>query len=243
MLKSITALSALLAAGSASAQDSEWAYKATIYGWLPAMTTSVETQFGTIESEASGSDVLENLDMAFMGTFAAQRGRLGLTGDLLYTDLSSSQDTPFALYGDATVDLKMTAFSGYALYRVTNSPALNLDLGAGFRSFDMSVDASVSAGFAPAASEGIDGNWTDPLIAARLTIPINEDWFVAGFADWGGSGSSSETYQVYTGVGYDFNETWSTQLGYRYMGINKELRGRDVDIALSGFLLAFSYNF
>ena len=122
----------VLSGQSAAAQDASWTYNATFYGWFPGMTTSVETGSGTIESETSASDSLSNLDMAFMGTFGAQKGRWGLVGDLLYIDLSNSTDTPLALYGDADVEVTATTLSGYALYRVTSDPAVVFDIGAGF---------------------------------------------------------------------------------------------------------------
>jgi opacity protein-like surface antigen len=233
----------LLAAGSASAQDADWSYKATLYGWLPGLTTTLDTRFGTVESETSASDALSNLDMAFMGSLAAQNGRWGVVGDLLYTDLSASQDTPFALYGEGSVGVKMTAFSGYALYRVSTDPNVLFDIGAGFRAFDVDIDVSLSPGILPGASQSIDGSWAEPLIAARLAVPLNEDWFLMGFADWGGTGSGDETWQVYAGVGYAFADNWSTQFGYRYMDISRELDGRDVSLGMSGLVLALSYEF
>lgn len=232
-----------VAAESAAAQDADWTYKATLYGWFPGLSATVDTRFGTIESDSSSSDALSDLDMAFMGSFAAQRGRWGLLGDLLYTDLSSSQATPFALYGDGTVGVKMTAISGYALYRVTTDPKVVLDLGAGFRNFNVDIDVSLSPGALAGASQTIDGNWTDPLIAARLAVPVAEDWFLMGFADWGGTGSGDQSWQIYAGAGYEFNDRWSTQLGYRYMDISKELDGRDVSLGLSGPVLALTYSF
>ena len=81
------------------------------------------------------------------------------------------------------------------------------------------------------------------MIAARLSVPFNEDWFAMGFADWGGTGSGDETGQVYGGVGYAFDDAWSMQLGYRYMTISKELDDRDVSFDLSGPVLAVTYSF
>lgn len=234
---------ALSAPGHATAQDLDWTYRATLYGWLPAMSTSVETAFGTVEGDASGSDVLSNLDFAFMGSFAAQRGRLGFVADLLYTDLSTAQDLSFPLYGTGIVDLQLTSLSGYALYRVFNTPKVHFDVGVGLRNFDMAVDVSLAAGILPAASQRLETNWTDPLIAARIAVPLNEDWFLQGFADVGGTGSDSNTWQVYGGVGYNFNEQWASQIGYRHMDINKEIGGNDVSIGLSGVVFALSYNF
>ena len=64
-----------------------------------------------------------------------------------------------------------------------------------------------------------------------------------GFADFGGTGSGDRTWQVYAGVGYAFNKSWSTQLGYRYMDISRELDGSDVSLGLSGPVIALSYSF
>ena len=234
---------ALLGAESAAAQDTSWTYSATFYGWFPGMTTSVETDAGTIESEVSASDSLSNLDMAFMGTFGAQKGRWGIVGDLLYIDLSDSTDTPLGLFGNADVEVTATTFSGYALYRVTSEPAVVFDIGAGFRAFDLGVDLELTPGSLPGRSQSVSDRWVDPLIAARLALPINEDWSLTGFADWGGTGGGDETWQVFGSVKYAFNDRWSTQLGYRYMDISKEIEGRKVSVDLGGPLLAVSYSF
>ncbi|MBD9528863.1 outer membrane beta-barrel protein [Paracoccus sp. PAR01] len=243
MTKFAILLLGLISANGAAAQDADWTYKATIYGWFPGMSSSVDTRFGTVEADSSSSDALSDLDMAFMGSFSAQYGRWAFIGDLLYSDLSSSQDTPFALYGDGTVDVKTTAISGYVLYRVVENPQMLLDLGAGFRHFDVDVDVALSPGRRPAASQSFNGSWTDPLIAARLSVPINDNWFLSGFADWGGSGGDDETWQIYAGVGYAFDEKWSTQFGYRHMEISRELDGPDMSIGMGGPVLALTYNF
>ena len=242
-MKPMLGLALIFLAQSASAQEADWRYKATIYGWFPGLSASVDTRFGTVETDVSASDALENLDMAFMGTFAAQKDRWGFAADLLYTDISATQPTPFALYGDATVKQTLTALSGYVLYRVTQDPAFVFDVGAGFRTFNLDIDVSLSEGIAKAESESISRSWTDPVIAARMNVPINEKWFVEGFADYGGTGSGDETWQIYAGVGYRISEDWSTQLGYRTMNISKEVDARNVSADLSGALIAFTYSF
>lgn len=245
MIKATLAALSLLAAGSASAQAGDWGYKATLYGWFPGISATVDTlKYGSVDAELSSSDALQNLDMAFMGTFAASNGQWSFVGDLLYTNLSAGQPTPFGtLFSEATVSQKLTAFSGYALYRVSQDTNATFDLGVGFRTFDMDVDVDLSAGDLPQESFSTGATWTDPLIAARFSAPINDKWFVEGFADYGGTGSGDETWQLYGGVGYWISEDWSTQVGYRYMDISKEINGRDLSFDLSGLLIAFSYNF
>lgn len=241
MFKSIATLALMLSAGAASAQD--WKYKATLYAWVPGMTTTADTRFGPIEIGQSQSDVLSALDMAFMGTFAAQNGKYGFVADLLYADLSGNSTTPGPLFDSANLGVKLTALSGYALYRLADDPELQFDAGVGFRTFDVSVNATVTGGPLPDKQETLGNKWTDPLIAARLTLPLDEKWFVSGFADIGGTGSNDQTYQIYAGVGYNFSEAWSGQIGYRNMSLTNTLDGRAVTIDLSGMLMAVSYSF
>jgi hypothetical protein len=233
----------LLSAQAAVAQDAGWTYSTTIYGWLPGMTTEVETDFGTVETETSGSDALSNLDMVFMGTFAAQNDRWGFAGDLLYIDLSSEKETPLPVFGDASTGVTATALSGYALYRVTTDPSVALDLGVGLRAFDLDVDLALGPGIAAGFSKSIGGSWVDPLIAARMAVDLGADWSLTGFADWGGTGNGDETWQAFGSVKYAFDENWSTQIGYRHMVIAKELDGRDVSVDLGGPVIAVSYRF
>jgi hypothetical protein len=242
-VKPILGLALIFVAQSATAQEADWRYKATFYGWFPGLSASVDTRFGTVDADVSAADALENLDMAFMATFGAQNGRWGFAADLLYTDISATQPTPFALYGDATVKQTLTALSGYVLYRVSQDPAFVLDLGGGFRTFDLDIDVSLSDGLAKAESESISRSWTDPVIAARMKVPVNDKWFIEGFADWGGTGSGDETWQIYGGVGYRISEDWSTQVGYRTMNISKDVDDREVSADMSGALIAFSYSF
>jgi opacity protein-like surface antigen len=244
MRKSLTVLPLLFVAGTASAQDQDWRYRATLYAWLPALDTTIDTQFGTInQPSGSTSDVLSALDFAFMGTLSAQNGLWGFALDGLYADLSNGKPTPQPLYGDASLVVAVGAVSGYALYRVSGASATEFDLGAGLRSFSLDVTAAVTSGILPAGSQTATANWTDPLIAARVTMPLDDKWFLTGFADFGGTGADNQTYQVYGGVGYAFNESWSTQVGYRLMNVSRPVKDGEVDITLNGFLAGVSYNF
>jgi hypothetical protein len=239
----IPAAIAVIAAPAAFAQDSGWRSAATFNIWLPDVSASIGTEFGSVDTEASIGDVLENLDMVFMGSFVTRRDRLVLLADLLYLDLSAERNTPFAIFGGAEADVQATVASGYALYRVTSDPAVALDIGAGLRAFDVDIDLRLTPGAAPGRTQSLGGNWADPVLAARLTAPLDEDWSFLGFADWGGSGGGDQSWQILGAVQYDFNERWSTEIGYRFMAIDKELDGQDVSLDLGGPIVAFGLRF
>lgn len=233
-------------AAPASAQDSAWSYKATVYAWIPAFDTSFETvKFGTVEGNQSSTDILDDLNFAFMGTLEAQTGRFSLIGDLVYASISMSADTPKGvLYSEGVIKTDVTAVSGYGLYRVSTDPRLAFDLGVGFRAFSVDATATLVGAAMPTESVGGDGSWVDPLLAARMIVPFGERWSGLLFGDVGGTGSS-DTWQIIASANYKLGDNWTMNAGYRYMSIEKDLGDAEVPttIGLSGPLIGFTYSF
>jgi hypothetical protein len=236
---------ALMIAGPAAAQDSGWTFQGSLYGWLPSLSTTIGTPFGDYDVESNGSDVLSNLDMTFMGTLEARTGKWGFIGDLLYVDLSNETDSPFGRrFESSTLETTTTAFSGYAVYRTYESDKAILDAGVGFRAFDVGLDLNLdSADSRPDYGASESATWAVPLVAARVILPLNESWFATAFADGGMTSSDTSTWQVFASVGYRFNPRWSTQVGWRYMDIQKDIGGLDTTLDLSGPLIGFSARF
>jgi hypothetical protein len=185
--------------------------------------------------------------MAFMGAFQMRRGKWGLVGDLLYTDLSNSQDTPVGLvFSDSEVKMKLAALSAYATYRVYETEAAAIDIGGGFRLFGMDIDTSLNSASNAVQDRNISESvsWVDPLVAARVIAPLGDKWFVTAYADAGGFiTQSSSTWQAVGTFGYRFSERWSAQFGYRYMNLEKEVSGEDVTVDLYGPIIGASISF
>ncbi len=243
--KTLAAVLALLIAGPAAAQETGWTFQGSLYAWVPSLSATVGTPFGDLESESSGSSALSDLDMAFMGTLEGRKGKWGFIGDLLYVDLSSDTDAPFGRrFEGSTLDISTTALSGYAVYRTYESDDAMLDAGVGVRAFNVGLDLDLaSADSRPDYSASESATWAVPLVAARLILPLNESWFATAFADGGMTSSDTSTWQVFASVGYRFNPRWSTQVGWRYMDIQKDIGGLDTTIDLSGPLIGLSARF
>jgi opacity protein-like surface antigen len=237
----------ILAAGPVHAQSSDWTYRATLYGWLSGLSSSIDAPRGSVSTDLSFSDVLEDLQMAAFASFEARRGNWGYIADLNYTDLSSSRDTPMGiLYSSAEVDTKMTIFAGYAAYRLVDGPNGFLDLAPGFRAYSLDLDVNIVGAAAPSLSYSSSENWFDAVIGLRGGMPISDRWSARGFADVGGFGlgdSSQLSWQVGAFVNYAFNETWSADVGYRYLSIEKEINDFDTTLELSGPLIGVSARF
>lgn len=232
-------IAAICLAGSASAQDG-WEYRSTLYLWFPGLSSTVDTIHGTVEADVSAQDALADLQFGFMGTVAAQRGNLILWGDLVYTDLGSGQKNPGGvLFDDVDITQKLTALTSYVLYDLNASPNAMFAIGAGARYFNLSVDTTLSGGTLGTVDDSVSDNWTVPVLAAQFYAPLNDSWFIDGTADWGMTGDDSETWQVYGGLGYRFNERWSTQVGYRHMNFSRDA----VEVDLGGLVAGVTIEF
>ncbi len=230
--------------GAPAAQAQDWTYKATLYAWLPSLSATVGTDFGDINASQGASDVISNLDMAFMGTFAAQNDRLGFVLDYVYADLTASENTPFGrLFTKAEVNAKVGALSGYMLYRLTTDSPVAFDAGLGFRNFNLDVTSQLTPGLLAGRSISASNDFTDALLAVRVEAPISDRWFFNGFADIGAGTDSSSTWQIYAGLGYMIDANWSAQFGWRYMNVSGDMGRSDVDLDLNGALVGISYAF
>lgn len=246
MKRTATLLAALaLFAGQAGAQSSDWNYTATLYGWFAGLETSVETDEGTIGADLSSKDVLENLDASVMAAFEARRGPWGFVVDGLYSKLSASKITPFGTaYSEAIVETKLTQITGLALYRFHTSPTVQFDAGAGLRWFNVDTGVTLTPGsLGISRFSSVGDSWVDPVLAARVIVPINDTWTATALVDFGGTGADDKTWQALASVQYHFNDRWSAAFGYRSMNLQHDIGGRPNEITLSGPFIAAGFRF
>jgi len=77
-----------------AAADDGWKADATIYGWMAGIAGTSATG-GDIDIPIN--DILNNLDMTFMGCLEARNGKWGLPGDVVYLKISAGDRRSWAL--------------------------------------------------------------------------------------------------------------------------------------------------
>lgn len=242
----ILAAMAVVAPGSAAAQ-SDWDYTATLYGWFPGVSTTVETPVGEVETEVDFDEIFDTLDIAFLGALEARKGRFSLVADLQYFDVGVEAEPPTGmLFSAAEVDSQMVLVGAYAAYSLVETEDLRFDVSAGLRYVDATIETHLVGAGAPDATFSRDGGWADVLVAARVSRQFNDRWHGVAYADVGGFGigdSSDLTWQAFAGGGYRFNETWSAVGGYRHLTIERGFDNFDVMVDVSGPFLGFQASF
>lgn len=224
------------------AEDNDWDFSVAVYGWLIDTGIEVGTPSGTVSAELSFKDALENLDMVFMGTFEAWNGPWGVILDYNYMNLTFNSAGPVG-FSSATVGTKMSLMNSYLGYRILEEQNMSVDLAGGFRWFSLDNDVTLNPAAGPAVVESVGDDWVDPVVGARVAYRFSDKWSGILFADYGGFSSDSESWQLLATVGYDINDRWSLQGGYRYLELNREINGLDTSIDLSGLILGARYKF
>jgi hypothetical protein len=80
-------------AAEAEAANDQWQWELGVYAWFPAIggTTSFPSGASGPSFDVSASDVIDSLEMTFMGQIEARKGKWGVWSDLVYADLGGSQ--------------------------------------------------------------------------------------------------------------------------------------------------------
>lgn len=205
----------------------DWQFELSIYGWLPEVSGSTIFPVGSDTDsgfEVQVDNILDSFQFAFLGSFDARKGKVGLFTDMVYMDLGETNKiiNEGAIGGaeipwDATVhsgfDLKSLVWTSAGYYRLIDQPEKTFDMLAGVRYTDLeqSLDWSVSGNVADIPLPGREGDvnvsvdYWDAIIGMRGHFALGEGgWYLPYYADIG-AGGTDLTWQVAGGIGYSFN--------------------------------------
>jgi opacity protein-like surface antigen len=247
MFRTLASVLGLLLFGNpASAHATDWTKTATLYGWLPGVSTNLDPPFGTIDGGQSASSVLESLDFAFFGRIDVSNGTWGVLGDLAYADLEFSPSIRNVLFRGTDVGTQLLMASMYGTYRFYDTSAVVVEAAAGLRYYDLDLSIDLEGVLIPDVSWDIGAAWTDIVVGGRAIAPISDQWTVRLFGDIGGFGigdSSDLSWEIVANLSYVLSDRWSMQLGYRHLSIEQEIDGLDARVSLSGPVIGISAAF
>ena len=167
---------------------------------------------------ASGSDIdielddiLDSLELVFMGAAGVSKGKWTLAVDLIYLDVEESDAIRPNL--NATVKLTNWIITPVVGYNLVDTEKSRLDILGGARYLHMKADLQTVA-LTTRRAEDSGSNW-DAIIGARGDVDLAEKWYLFGYLDIG-TGESDLTWQALTGIGYKFKR-FDVRAVYRYL--------------------------
>jgi len=244
----ISILISVLVPATVSAAE-EWRFGITPYLWFAGAEGVASTIPGLPAApiDMPASQALEDMEASFMGVFEMRKGKHGGFLDILYSDLQS--DT--ALIPAIGLTLKSTSKSTivsaayeYELYKRDHAFA---EVFGGVRYWEVDTQLDFGGGLGLLAGRTVryKEDWVDPLIGIKGRSALGgSKFFVAGALGVGGFGVGSDNfYDASAHLGYQWNKTIGTTLGYRMFDVKYENGAFLYDVRQEGWLLGISFAF
>lgn len=205
--------------------DNDWQSAVTLYAWLPSVSGDLKYGGGD-GSTVDAGDILDALNMTFMGALELRKNDWYLLTDIIYLDLDNSSTSAVSLPGGGSIvsdveqELTGWQFGAYGGYRIYESNGSTLSLLAGLRYLAIEAEAKLDIQGPlppelPARNFSKSEDLLDGVVGIRGQFAINDRWFVPVHADVG-AGDSELTWQAVAGIGY--RASWGeTTVQYRHL--------------------------
>ena len=225
---------------SPTIESSEWTVNLSLYGWAESLDGDIAIRGNQVPLDLKFDDLLDYMDMAFMGSVGVEYNRWGFLLDVNYAEFSTRVPTPLGLIAPS-VDFEQTQWLANAIvsYRLLETQSQRFDLFAGARLNSVEVDLGINQ-----SKFSNDQTWIDPIVGIRFQQELSESFFVRATGDVGGFGVSSDfTWQAMAAIGWRFSAQGSALLGYRSIDTDYQQGGFSWDVNAHGPVLAVEFSF
>lgn len=226
--------------------SSSWSFKAAPYLWATGINGSVGVLgFPAQPVDLDFGDILDTLDIGFMGVMEARSGPYVVGIDVTYARLSQSVGTPIGIAANsAEAAVRNTMVTVVGGYDVAPGPTTDVDLVAGFRYWSVENELSFAGGRLDGVNASDGDDWTDPVIGIKFRTPLGENWEFAGWALAGGFGVASEQmWDIMAGAAYNVRGNMSLFVGYRATGVDYSQDGFTFDVIQRGPVIGGVFRF
>jgi hypothetical protein len=235
-------------AADAKAPD-DWRFGVEAYGWAAGIGADLSSSGS---AWIGFNRLVDDLDMAFMGAFAASKDKWRFVADVMYMKLSEKNTETLTVpsgpgipaSASARVDLKAWIVEPNVQYRFYDTDRLQLSALAGVRylSIEGNLNLAVASPLGRIAAE-VDGTrrWWDGILGISGQYNLTKRWYVPFLADIG-TGDSRLTWQAIAALAYRFDRV-DALLGYRHIAWDFKDGGSLQDLFITGPYLGLRFSF
>jgi opacity protein-like surface antigen len=226
-----------------------WQFAGALYGWGAGVDG--KTQSGT-EISVDFDDLLDNLEMAFMGAFEARKGKWSLLTDVIYLELEADSTANATLpigpgvsvttNRNTNVKSWVIQFAGGYNLLTKGKSTLDVVVGARYISFDLDLTLSSQAIQARFTTLSASDSLWDGFVGVKGNIGLSKRWYLPYYLDIG-TGESDLTWQAIGGVGFRAAKWVDVALVYRYLEWNLESDRVIDDVSFSGPVIGAIFRF
>jgi hypothetical protein len=223
----------------AFAQDppADWQVTVAPYMMGASMNGTTTVHGFAMETDASASDILSNLQFGAMGYVVARKGNWGVGGDAIWMSLGTTTNRP-----SGAADVNQGAFAFYGLRRL--APVADLTFGARINYLQGTLRLDAPLQFSTDQSH----TWVDPLVGVILHAPVSRRVGLKLYTEIGGFGAGSKfEWQIFPAASITLAKWAALDVGYRWLDMNYTTgTGTDkfgYDVLTQGPVLGFVFKF
>jgi hypothetical protein len=236
-LRSAGALGLLLIGANAHADASDAEWLGIAYLWGSGITIDTADQSVGIDF----NDLVDDLEIAFMGHVEAQGDKLGGFVDVVFVGVGSNESRQNA---DLNVDNDTTSMDLAVVWSPGSEPFTGLETYAGLRyvsnDFNLVVDPIPPA--LPTLEGSRDRSYYDALLGVRFNSPLSDSWRLTFQGDLS-FGDTEGTFSLAAYAGYVTGQHRFI-VGYKHFEMDLESgNGGDLTVTMTGPVVAYGFRF
>ncbi len=209
-----------LASPVASGQSTAFTHTVEAYFMGAAMSGTTGAGPLTGEVDLPASDVLANLQLGALADYRGEAPKWAITADVVYMGLGAT-GTSDGGRATAEVDMDEWLVEATASWRV--SPSFEVVGGARYTSLETAIELRRPQGTSVTSASA---DWVDPLVGARLALPLSEAFSFAFRGMIGGFGVGCDfTWDVDARARWHASKAVTLSVGYRYLDQDYEKDG------------------